>query len=81
MSLWIASNYPKSTILSVSNSSPQCHHIREQAKLRGLTNITAMVADMNDFKPPQDMGPFDRVVSVEMFEHMRNWGELIKRIS
>ena len=40
-----------------------------------------MVADMNDFKPPQDMGPFDRVVSVEMFEHMRNWGELIKRIS
>ena len=78
MSLWIASRYPNSTVTSVSNSAPQRRHIEAEAQRRGLENIRVITADMNDFDIEDR---FDRAVSIEMFEHMRNYGELFSRIS
>ncbi|MDJ0907031.1 MAG: class I SAM-dependent methyltransferase, partial [Woeseiaceae bacterium] len=78
LSLWIAEHYPNATVTSVSNSSSQREFIMAQAAERDIDNIEVIVADMNDFDIDRH---FDRVVSVEMFEHMRNWGELYRRIS
>lgn len=78
LSLWMAERYPNSAITAVSNSHGQRGHIEAQAKARGLTNLTVITCDMNDFKPA-DGGGFDRIVSVEMFEHMSNWRALLTR--
>ncbi len=78
LSLWIAQQYPACTVTSVSNSRPQGEHIRQKALDRGLTNIEVITADMNEFRAGST---FDRIVSVEMFEHMRNYRELFSRIS
>jgi len=78
LSLWIASRYPACRVTSVSNSAPQRGYIEAEAKRRGLDNVRVITADMNDFDIDDR---FDRVVSVEMFEHMRNYGELFRRIS
>ncbi|MFT5140046.1 MAG: cyclopropane-fatty-acyl-phospholipid synthase [Lysobacterales bacterium] len=78
LSLWIATNYPKCEVVSVSNSNSQRLYITEQAKQRGLGNISVLTRDMNQFDTKLR---FDRVVSVEMFEHMRNYRELYRRIS
>ncbi|MES2301919.1 MAG: cyclopropane-fatty-acyl-phospholipid synthase family protein [Pseudomonadota bacterium] len=77
LSLFMAARYPGARITAVSNSRPQGDHIRARAAERGLTNLTVLNADMNAFRPE---GRFDRVVSVEMFEHMANWRELLGRI-
>ncbi|WP_018879534.1 cyclopropane-fatty-acyl-phospholipid synthase family protein [Thioalkalivibrio sp. ALE9] len=79
LSLWMAEQYPQSRIVSVSNSATQRASIEARRDARGLDNLTIVTADMNDFAPEQT--GFDRVVSVEMFEHMRNWPELLRRIS
>ena len=80
LSLWMAERYPNATITAVSNSHGQRGHIEAQAQARGLKNLTIVTCDMNDFQPTLPMGEgFDRVVSVEMFEHMANWGALLKR--
>ena len=76
LSLWMAEHYPNSRITAVSNSHGQRGHIEAQAKARGLTNLTVITCDMNDF---QTEGLFDRIVSVEMFEHMANWRALLTR--
>jgi len=78
LSLWMAKQYPKSKITAVSNSNSQREFILQQAKQRGLSNLTVITEDMNDFSIDQT---FDRVVSIEMFEHMRNYPLLFKRIS
>ena len=78
LSLWMAQRYPKSRIIAVSNSAPQRAYITARASERNLTNLQVITADMNDFSTDQT---FDRVVSVEMFEHMRNWPGLLDRIS
>ncbi len=78
LSLWIASKYPQTRVVAVSNSRPQRNWILDRARERGLNNITVITADMNDFAPEQT---FDRIVSVEMFEHMRNYPELFRRIA
>lgn len=78
LSLWMAERYPGSTITAVSNSHGQRGHIEAQAAARGLTNLTVITCDMNDFKPAAE-GVFDRIVSVEMFEHMANWRALLTR--
>jgi cyclopropane-fatty-acyl-phospholipid synthase len=78
LSLWMAERYPKSRITAVSNSHGQRGHIEEQARQRGLTNLTVITCDMNDFEPPEP-GAYDRIVSVEMFEHMANWRALLTR--
>jgi len=77
LSLWMAENYPASQIVSVSNSAPQRGFIESQAASRGLRNLRVITADMNHFAPEQR---FDRVVSVEMFEHMSNWPALLGRV-
>ncbi|HVY35594.1 MAG TPA: cyclopropane-fatty-acyl-phospholipid synthase family protein [Caulobacteraceae bacterium] len=79
LSLWMAEHYPASRIISVSNSASQRHYIEGQAARRGLTNLTVITADMNQFEPPEGRR-FDRVVSVEMFEHMANWPGLLARV-
>jgi cyclopropane-fatty-acyl-phospholipid synthase len=76
LSLWMAEHYPASTITAVSNSRTQKLHIDAAAKARGLTNLTVVTADMNAFKTS---GKFDRIVSVEMFEHMANWRALLTK--
>ena len=78
LSLWIAENFPGCTVHSVSNSMPQGEHIRYLARQRGLKNIQVITRDMNEFHPERT---YDRIVSVEMFEHMRNYRELFHRIS
>lgn len=78
LTLWMARHFPNSEITAVSNSVTQGAHIRQQALLNELTNVTVMTSDMNDFEPP---GRYDRVVSVEMFEHMRNWKKLYARVA
>ncbi|MGA9572459.1 MAG: cyclopropane-fatty-acyl-phospholipid synthase family protein [Lysobacterales bacterium] len=78
LSLWIAAHYPACRIVSVSNSNSQREYITAQARARGLGNISVITCDMNDFDTELR---FDRVVSVEMFEHMRNYQELYRRIS
>ncbi|MFK7818120.1 MAG: cyclopropane-fatty-acyl-phospholipid synthase family protein [Planctomycetaceae bacterium] len=77
-SLWAAEKYPNCNITSVSNSAPQRKFIEQRAASLGLTNIKVLTADMNEFKIDQQ---FDRIVSVEMFEHMRNYQELLGRVS
>ncbi len=78
LSLWISGQFPNSRILSISNSIPQREYIEGQCRERNLVNVTVETADMNDFKTERR---FDRIVSIEMFEHMRNWEELMRRIS
>ncbi|MES1190688.1 MAG: cyclopropane-fatty-acyl-phospholipid synthase family protein [Steroidobacter sp.] len=78
LTLWMAEHYPNSKIVAVSNSFSQRDFIAREAAARGLKNIEQHVADMNNF----DIAlRFDRVVSVEMFEHMRNWSVLLNKIA
>jgi len=82
LSLWIAEQYPACTVTSVSNSAPQRRHIERLAAERGLDNLRVLTRDMNDFAPEHEPEqPYDRVVSVEMFEHMRNYRELLRCVS
>ncbi|MFM2124367.1 MAG: hypothetical protein RL328_818, partial [Acidobacteriota bacterium] len=69
--------FPQSGITAISNSQPQREFIEAQARQRGIRNLRVITANMVDFCPD---GTFDRIVSVEMFEHMRNYAELLRRI-
>jgi cyclopropane-fatty-acyl-phospholipid synthase len=77
LSLWMARHYPSARIVAVSNSRSQRAFIAAHATAQGLRNLEVVTADMNDFAPS---GRFDRVVSVEMFEHMANWRALLTRV-
>jgi cyclopropane-fatty-acyl-phospholipid synthase len=77
LTLWMAQHFPNARITAVSNSHGQRGYIEDQAAKRGFTNLKVITADMNEFTPT---GTFDRVVSVEMFEHMANWQPLLERI-
>jgi cyclopropane-fatty-acyl-phospholipid synthase len=77
-SLWAAEHFPHSRVLAVSNSRPQGDYIRGLADARGLTQVEVTTADMNDFIPGRS---FDRIISVEMFEHLRNWPKFLERLS
>ncbi|MEQ8636285.1 SAM-dependent methyltransferase [Gimesia maris] len=79
LTLWLAENYPDSRITAVSNSHSQREYIEQQAVARGVADrIQVITADMNEFIPEET---YDRVVSVEMFEHMRNYEQLLQRIA
>ncbi len=78
LSLHMAERFPHSQIVAVSNSASQKQSIDAQAAARGLRNLQILTADMNAFQAP---GKFDRVVSVEMFEHMRNYETLLARVA
>jgi cyclopropane-fatty-acyl-phospholipid synthase len=70
LTLWIAARYPASRITAVSNSHSQRRFIAREAARLELANVEVLTRDMNDFDTP---ARFDRVVSVEMFEHLHNW--------
>jgi cyclopropane-fatty-acyl-phospholipid synthase len=78
LTLWIAERLPRCRVLGVSNSKPQREHILRRAAERGLSNVEVETADVNVFDPERR---FDRVVSVEMFEHVRNHEALLARIA
>jgi len=78
LSLWMAKRYPESQIVAVSNSTSQKAYIDQQIQTLELNNLKIVTADMNSFAPE---GTFDRVVSLEMFEHMRNHELLMERIA
>lgn len=77
-SLWAAQRYPGSQFTAMSNSTPQRLFIEETARTRGLNNLQVITADINDFAPAQR---YDRIVSVEMLEHVRNHARLFERIA
>lgn len=86
LSLWMAERYPKSRILGVSNSKPQREYIESACRARGITNVKIVTCDINVFDPfllAPEFGAkrFDRVVSVEMFEHLRNYELLFEKIA
>jgi cyclopropane-fatty-acyl-phospholipid synthase len=77
LSLWMARQFPNSPVVAVSNSNSQREYIETEARKRGLTNLRVITSDMNVFAPEAQV---DRIVSVEMFEHMMNWRELMTRV-
>ncbi|HBW12571.1 MAG TPA: SAM-dependent methyltransferase [Proteiniclasticum sp.] len=78
LSLYMAEKYPHSQIVAVSNSATQKAYIDEKAKERGFENLTVYTEDINTFAIEKK---FQRVVSVEMFEHMRNYEKLMEKVS
>ena len=78
LTLWMAERYPNARITAVSNSAPQREHIETQCRERGLRNVWVITRDVNQLELETDR--FDRVVSIEMFEHMRNYQILMQRI-
>ena len=78
LTCYMASKLPNSKIIAVSNSKDQKEHILNRCKNQGLDNIEVITADMNDFETENK---YDRVVSIEMFEHMRNYKKLLSKIS
>jgi len=77
-SLWAAAKFPTSRFTAISNSRTQKTWIDDTARARGLANLTVRTADVRTL---EHAGTFDRVVSVEMFEHMRNYDQLLRRIA
>ncbi|HTU98718.1 MAG TPA: cyclopropane-fatty-acyl-phospholipid synthase family protein [Solirubrobacteraceae bacterium] len=78
LSLWLAEHYPAASVVGVSNSAVQREWIEAACSARGLSNLRVVTADVNEFAPD---GAFDRVLSIEMFEHMRNWETLLGRVA
>ena len=78
LTIFMAKNFPNCTITAVSNSNDQRKFIENKCKNENIDNIKIITCDMNDFTIEEK---FDRVVSIEMFEHMRNYQKLLSRIS
>lgn len=84
LTLWIAERYPRCEVTAVSNSAPQREWIEAEAERRGLTDrVEVITADVNDLEldPTHGGRGFDRVCSVEMFEHLNNWKEMLRRVA
>ena len=83
LSLWLAARYPRSQIVALSNSHGQRAFIEACAARRGLTNLNVVTGNIVefDFTEAELAGGFDRVVSIEMFEHMKNYGLLLAKIA
>ena len=79
LTLWMAASYPAASITAVSNSASQREHIDAEARARGLDNVQIITADVNHFTPPDEH--YDRIISIEMFEHMRNYQTLLQRVA
>jgi cyclopropane-fatty-acyl-phospholipid synthase len=78
LSLWLAERHPRCRVLAVSNSKLQREFVLGRCARLGLGNVEVVTADVNRFEPDRR---FDRVLSVEMFEHVRNHGRLLARIA
>jgi cyclopropane-fatty-acyl-phospholipid synthase len=88
LSLWMAEKFPKARVTGVSNSRTQKEFIDAEATRRGLKNLRIITCDMNRFEPPEENSQFairnsqfNRVVSIEMFEHMKNYQRLLANIA
>jgi len=79
LSLWMAEKFPKARVTGVSNSRTQKEFIDAEAARRGLKNLRIITCDMNRFDI--EAGAFDRVVSIEMFEHMKNYQRLLANVA
>ena len=79
LTLWMAERFPRARITAVSNSHRQRAHIEAACRTRGLENLRVITADVNALA--LEPAAFDRCVSVDMFEHMRNYGSLLHRIA
>ncbi|MHC4846527.1 MAG: SAM-dependent methyltransferase [Planctomycetota bacterium] len=78
LALWIAERYPSSRVTTVACTEAQRAHVEDRRKRRGLSNLTVVHADMDGFELDE---PFDRVVSIEMFDRVRNYEKLMARIA
>jgi len=78
ISLYVAEKFPKCKVVGVSNSKTQKQFIDQRAKERGLKNLTILTQDMNEFSTKDK---FDRIISVEMLEHMKNYEKLFEKLS
>jgi cyclopropane-fatty-acyl-phospholipid synthase len=81
LALWLAQRYPRSPVVALSNSAGQREFIEARAKERGLTNLTVLTGNVAEFEMPAGAGEFDRILSVEMFEHMKNYQALLNKLS
>lgn len=79
LTLWMARQFPNARITGVSNSRPQREHIEAQCRALGLSNVRIITRDVNQLD--LDAAGFDRCVSIEMFEHMRNYEHLLSRVA
>ncbi len=79
LTLWMAEKYPRSKITAISNSSTQKSYIDHLCRESGFDNVTIITADVNNLE--LESAQFDRVISIEMFEHMRYYRQLFERIS
>ncbi len=78
LTLWVAEHFPSCAITAISNSNSQREFIQQRAREQGYSNVRVITADMREFASDET---FDRIVSVEMFEHMRNYGLLFSRVA
>jgi cyclopropane-fatty-acyl-phospholipid synthase len=78
LALWAGERYPRSQVVALSNSREQGLFIERACRERGLTNVEVITAEIGRFAPERR---FERIVAVEMFEHLRNHGELLRRIA
>ncbi len=78
LTLWLAERYPRARVLAVSNSKSQREHVLGECARRGFGHVQVVTGDANRFEPE---GRFDRVVSIEMFEHLRNWPRMLARVA
>jgi cyclopropane-fatty-acyl-phospholipid synthase len=81
LSLWLAERYPNAQVTGLSNSRTQKDWIDAEAKRLNLVNLTIITGNIVDWDFSPEMLPFDRIVSIEMFEHMKNYGLLLAKIS
>lgn len=78
LALWVAEMYPRCRVTALSNSASQRQFIEGRARARALENLRVITANVRDFAGD---GEFDRVISIEMFEHMRNYEQLLARVA
>lgn len=77
LTLFLAEKFPTATIVAVSNSASQRAYIESECQKRNLKNVRVITADINDFEPQTQ---FDRIVTVEMLEHVRNYSALFSKM-
>ncbi len=78
LSLYIAERFPRCRVVAVSNSAPQRNFIEGRCRARHLTSVDVRTTDIDALDPRQS---FDRILSIEMFEHLRNYREILRRFS
>jgi len=81
LSLWLAERLPRARITALSNSRGQRAFIEQRARERGLANLRVVTGDVAEFDFAPGEAGFDRVVSIEMFEHMRNYAALLAKVA